>query len=131
MLNKIFTLLTKKKLSDQTLETTSSKVCGLTFEINKEGSIDIICEWPDFDIENSSSIKDIAYNYANLLTALNNGLLDRDIMDTMKNYDSTNPFNSLFYKNVVASLSEVKKNYSTSYLKKQPLISPLNVFKTT
>lgn len=130
MLDKIFALFAKERIPDQVQATSSNKVCGLTFEINKEGAVDIICEWPDFDLENSESIKDIAHNYANLLAALNNGLLDKDIMDTMKNYDSTNPFNSLFYKNVLSSLSEVKKNYSSSYLKKQPLISPLNVFKT-
>lgn len=132
MLSKILKIFSwKNQTKQQKIDTNKDqeKVCALIFQVNKEGSINIICEWPDFDINNSSTIRDIAFNYANLINALSSGLLEKDILNTMKNCDQSNPFNNLFYRNVLVEILNIQKEQNFSYLKKLPLVSPISVFK--
>jgi len=107
----------------------SQPLSYISFEINKDGTINIVCDWPDFNDENITSLEAIARYYALAIHAINAGLLERDIIGTLKQHDTSNPYNHLFVHNVLIELINVEKTIrerSPAYQK--PVISPLNVF---
>lgn len=105
-------------------------ISAIKFLISRDGHIDIQCEWPSFDHNNSDKIKDVAYFYAIAIHAINNGFLEKDTINTLRKYNTDNPFNSLFVHNVLMELINIekisKKNDPSNYL---PIISPTEVFK--
>jgi hypothetical protein len=124
----IFSLLKSKKVEELP---TIQKLASLTIEVNQDGTMNILCDWPDFDENNAESIKNISNYYALAIHALCNGYLDEDIIDTLKCYDKDNVFNALFAHNNLIEISNVQKlsgwkNKDTD----KPIISPLEVFKT-
>ena len=101
----------------------------ITFEINEDGTINIVCDWPDFTDENVKSLETIARFYALGIHAVNSGLLEADIIETLKNHDTSNPYNNLFVHNVLIEIINIEKTIrekNPTYHK--PVISPLNVF---
>lgn len=123
-LSKIFSSKTK------TPTAFTEDLSSITIEINNDGTLNIVCYWPDYDEDNSSSINGVAKFYALAIHALNSGLLEYDMIDTLKNYDQSNPFNSLFSHCVLMeliNLEKIKKNKNANLDK--PVISPLDVFK--
>jgi len=103
---------------------------SLSIGINKDGTINIVCDWPEFNDDNAKTIDPIARFYALTIYSLNEGLLENDIMDTLKKHEVSNPYNTLFVHNTLLELirlQKLKKNYKSS---NHPIISPLEVFKT-
>lgn len=101
----------------------------ISFEINEDGTINIICDWPDFNDESITGLEAVARYYALAIHAVNAGLLEKDIIGTLKQHDTSNPYNNLFVHNVLIELINVEKTIrerSPAYQK--PVISPLNVF---
>lgn len=120
----MFNFLKKRKKPE-----ISQPLSYISFEINKDGTINIVCDWPDFNDENITSLEVIARYYALAIHAINAGLLERDIIGTLKQHDTSNPYNNLFVHNVLIELINVEKTIrerSPAYQK--PVISPLNVF---
>tara|TARA_B100001778_G_scaffold247838_1_gene208039 strand:+ start:5472 stop:5873 length:402 start_codon:yes stop_codon:yes gene_type:complete len=105
------------------------KLASLTIEVNPDGTMNILCDWPDFNENNAESIKNISNYYALAIHALCNGYLEEDIMDTLKCYDKDNVFNALFAHNTLIEIGNVKKLSEWKNTDK-PIISPLEVFKT-
>ncbi len=108
-----------------------SELSTITIEINKDGTLNIICYWPDYDENNSDEINGTAKFYALAIHALNSGLLEYDMIDTLKNYDQSNPYNNLFSHCTLVeliNLEKIKKHRSSNG--DRPVISPLDVFKT-
>ena len=61
--------------------------------------------------------------------AVNSGLLEVDIIETLKNHDTSNTYNNLFVHNVLIEIINIEKTIrekNPTYHK--PVISPLNVF---
>jgi len=107
------------------------KLASLTVEVNTDGTMNILCDWPDFNEDNVESIKNVAHYYALSIHALCNGYLETDIIDTLKCYDKDNVFNALFAHTTLVELVNAEKlskwkNTNTD----SPIVSPLNVFKT-
>lgn len=111
-------------------EEAAEKLSSLTIEVNLDGTLNIICDWPEFDENNNKQIANVAKYYALAIHALNEGLLDKEIIDTLKNYDNSNPFNSLFVHNTLVELINLEKiKKENNPLLNKPIISPLDVFK--
>jgi len=110
---------------------TIQKLASLTIEVNQDGTMNILCDWPDFDENNAESIKNISNYYALAIHALCNGYLEEDIIDTLKCYDKDNVFNALFAHNTLIEINNVRKlSVRKDMDTDKPIISPLEVFKT-
>lgn len=110
---------------------TDDLIGSITFEINKDGTINIICNWPDFNDDNTNQISGISRYYALSILAINSGFLEKDIIDTLKKCDTGNPYDNLFTHNVLAELIHIEKNKRDNDPGlKRPIISPLEAFST-
>lgn len=124
-LSKIFSSQTKTPIESE------EDLSSITIEINNDGTLNIVCYWPDYDENNSSAINGAAKFYALAIHALNSGMLEYDMIDTLKQYDPSNPFNSLFSHSVLVeliNLEKIRKNKNMDMDK--PVISPIDVFKS-
>lgn len=106
-------------------------LCALEIQMNSDGTINIECSWPEFNESNKNSIQNIANNYALIIDAMNQGFLSKDIVNTIKNYKSSNPFDILFAQNVFYKIAEL------NYLKMKnndynngPVVKPSQALKT-
>ena len=108
------------------------KLASLTIEVNNDGTMNILCDWPDFDEDNVESLKNVSQYYALAIHALCNGYLQEDIIQTLKCYDKDNVFNALFAHNTIVEIANTEK---LSNWKKddndRPIISPLEVFRSS
>lgn len=127
MLNFFKKILTKQP--SDTIDKPSSIVASITIENNTDGSLNIVCDWPEFTVDNYESMTGVARAFASSIYSINSGILAKDIIDTLKNHDKTNPYNAVFVNNVFSELINMEKYVSTDQTY-SPLISPLEVFKT-
>ena len=105
-------------------------ISAINFLISYDGKVDIVCEWPIFNEENSDKIKDVAYFYAIAIYALNNGFLKKETINTLKKHNKENPFDSLFIHNVLTELINIEKLQKKEDLSNcLPMVSPIEVFK--
>lgn len=103
---------------------------SISIENNTDGTLNIVCDWPDFNEGNIDSIPNVAKIFASSIYSLNHGFLEKDIIDTLKNHDTSNPYNSLFVHNVFSEMIHVEKSIENKYAyKKNPLVRPSEVFK--
>ena len=109
----------------------TDRLCSLDIQMNQDGTINIVCSWPDFHMEDKASIPTVAYQYALVIDAVNNGLLAKEIISTIKNYNSDNTADILFAQNVLYKLSEIAflNAQNNNQLKTEPVIRPLDVLK--
>lgn len=130
MLEKLFNIFSLTKKETKQAEG-SEHLCKLEFGINKDGTIDIICYWPQFTEKTTSTIINIAYFYALAIHAINNGLLEKEILDTLQKNAKFDEYDTLFVHNVLYKLYELEKNkkYQSGDISKQPFIYPIDVFK--
>lgn len=99
--------------------------------MNIDGTINIVCYWPEFNETNKEQISSLSNNYALMLDAINRGFLEKEIISTIKNYKSYDSYDILFAQNVYYKLMEL------SYLKQKsnteqnmPVVRPSQVFKS-
>lgn len=124
----MFNFFKKRKQKSKKPEIPKALSC-IAFEINEDGTINIVCDWPDFTDDNVKSVEIIARFYAMGLHAINYGLLETDIIDTLKNHDTSNPYNNLFVHNVLIEIINIEKTIrEKNPVYHKPVISPLNVF---
>ena len=115
--------------SSDIIAQSNSVIASITIENNTDGSLNIVCDWPEFNTDNYESMNGVAKAFASSIYSINSGILAKDIIDTLKNHDKTNPYNSVFVNNVFSELINMEK-YSAINQSYSPLISPLEVFKT-
>jgi hypothetical protein len=118
-----------KRREHKAQEEKQKKISSITFEINTEGKINILCEWPEFNSKNAELLKDIAQYYSMMLYSINNGLLESDIYKTIKSCDKTNPFNILFYENILIEMQLINRYNQMHQIQNEPLVPPSQVFK--
>jgi len=132
MFNFIRSIFLSKEQEAEEDEEVSTKLASLTIEVNTDGTMNILCDWPDFHADNAESLKSISHYYALAIHAVCNGYLEQDIIDTLKYYDKDNVFNALFAHNTLIELNNAEK---LSKWKKEdgdkPIISPLDVFNSS
>lgn len=97
--------------------------------MNNDGTINIICSWPEFDVTNKEKMLTMANNYALMIDAINAGYLSKEIINTIKLHKSDNAYDALFTQNVFYKLAELEYlKYKTSE-DNYPVIRPLQAFK--
>lgn len=104
----------------------SSKIASITVEANDDGTINIVCDWPDFSEKNQKSIEGMAKFFALTIDSINSGMLENEIISTLYNHDKNNPYNSLFVHNTLVELIYLAK--SKKRPSNLPIVSPLDVF---
>lgn len=106
----------------------NQSICGLEIQMNIDGTINIVCSWPEFDKNNQDVMQHLAKHYAMMIDAISSGLLTKDIINTLKNYQTENPMDTLFAQNVFYKIAEI--NYLKNYqdYNNEPLIKPSQVF---
>lgn len=130
MLAKLFSIFKSQKNAETAPQ--PAYTSKLEFGINKDGTIDITCYWPEFNENNAKSLMNIAYFYALAIHAINNGLLHKEIVDTMRENAKLNEYDTLFVHNVLYKLYELEKSQQYEQnivLRNEPLVPPLDVFK--
>jgi hypothetical protein len=102
--------------------------CALEIQMNVDGTINIICSWPEFDESNKKAMTFLANNYALMIDALNSGFLAKDIINTLKNHEHENPMDTLFAQNVFYKIAELTYLKQTQNSSNNALIKPSQVF---
>lgn len=104
---------------------------SISFIIDKENNIDILFDIPyDENIDSDELIK-LSEKYAELLVGINYGLLNNQIISTLKqkSKESENTNQILLIDNILSFYGVLKKDMlRTSVLYNQPVISPSMVF---
>lgn len=122
---------TKLKNDAVNKKDTDSTRCSLEVQMNIDGTINIICYWPEYSHTNKDKMTETANNYALMIDAINQGYLSKDIINTIKNYRSENSYDSLFAQNVFYKLAELNYLKQKSLDNSEPLVRPTQVFKNT
>jgi hypothetical protein len=105
-------------------------MCSLNFELNYDGSINIVCYWPNFNNSNIESIDIVSDEYVSLLTAINSGALKHEVESTL-NYliEKGNLYDNIFIDTCLLKISEYDKKNLFMTPADIPLIKPSNVFR--
>jgi len=122
--NFIDKLFTAKDIKENNIK--SSKIASIKVEANNDGTINIVCDWPDFSEKNHKSIQVMAKFFALAIDAINSGILEQEIIATLNNHDKSNPYDTLFVHNTLVELIYLAKSKTTTL--NSPIISPLDVF---
>jgi hypothetical protein len=130
MINFIKNLLcnNKNKEKNNEKENETKPPCSLEIEMNFDGTINIICSWPEFNEENKKSIDYLANYFSLMIDAINSGLLEEEIINTIKNYSSSNHMDILFAKNVYYKILELNFLRKEQEKFSSPIIKPSQVF---
>jgi hypothetical protein len=97
--------------------------CSLEIEMNYDGTINIICSWPEFNEDNKAHLNYLANYYAMMIDALNSGFLNKEIINTIRNYNTDNNMDILFAQNVYYKITELnflkkeQEKNNSSYIK--------------
>lgn len=134
MFNFIRKLLNSQNSKEQITkpETSTEEItkspCSLELEMNNDGTVNIICSWPEFTEANKKYLYNLANHYALMLDALNSGLLEKDIANTLKSYSSDNYMDILFAQNAYYKIVELNFLRKEQEKSDAPLIKPSQVF---
>jgi hypothetical protein len=112
----------------QNIENETKPPCSLEIEMNFDGTINIICSWPEFNDENKKSLDYLANYFSLMINAVNSGLLEKEIINTLKNYSSNNHMDILFAQNVYYKILELNFLRKEQEKFSNPVIKPSQVF---
>lgn len=122
-------VLDKQKLSKPIKEKNKiGSISSLSFVVNTDGTLDIICDWPNFSNSNDKEIANTAKFFALAINAINSGMLEKDIISTLKNYQKENHSDSLFVYNTLVELINIEKQQNLRSDANKPIIAPSEVF---
>lgn len=112
---------------NNSMEDQSKPPCSIEIQMNADGTINIICSWPEFDQNNKKAMTYLADNYALMIDALNSGFLSSEIINTLKNHVTDNPYDTLFAQNVFYKMAELNyiKNHQNNH---DPVVRPSQAF---
>lgn len=123
MFNKIKNIFWKNK------NNTNQTMCSINFELNYDGTINIICYWPNFNESNLEKMDIVSTQFSQLLFLFEKQSLKNDIIETLTNLTRPNNlYDSLFVNSVLKKYLEyIEKNKLTPFID-EPLIKPSSVF---
>jgi hypothetical protein len=116
----------------KTINNRKKHMASIDFQINHDGTMNILCDWPEFKDIEPSEIDKVADKYAMLMYMINNNLLVKDIIEILSEaMASTNPFDAYFVHQVLAKWLEINKKAEkeNTVENKQIFIKPSSVFK--
>ncbi len=105
-------------------------MCSINFELNYDGTINIICYWPNFDKNNMDKISPVSTEFSTLLHMINTGMLQNDTITTLTSLtDKSNTFDNMFIQLCLVKLLEYSENKKSDAQKYDPVVKPSSVFK--
>lgn len=129
----IYRLFSQKK--QEIIEDSNLKdyICEVNFKLTPDQNIDIEFLYDNVQDSSIDQISVLAESCANLIVLINNGLMKKNLLDTIKNYKKQNMNNDkntlfldniLFFNNLLQDeLKEIKKD-------NDPLIRPSMAFRS-
>lgn len=104
-------------------------LCGITVEVNHDGTINILCSWPNFDKSNSFKLDHISTEFGTLLYFLNQGFLSKEIINTLTNLTNPeNKYDTLFVDMSLAKWTDYLESNLDSPHDMEPMVRPSSVF---
>lgn len=138
LINRYLFLLfdTSKKIEEKHSNQSSLEdghICQLSFKLTPNEEIDIEFLHSSVDDMSPEEILFISEKYARLIVLINNGLLKKQFLDTLKSYQKkqiNNEKNVLLFDNIIFFNSLLQKELK--YLQKEngPLVKPSSVFRS-
>jgi hypothetical protein len=120
------------KIDKPTTSIEDEYVSGICFNLTKQSDVDIIALLPDMEKIDDNDIGDLAEKYAQLILAINHGLLKNKLLEILsyKAESSSNYKEQLFIDNVITFYDIFKLELNKlQYNNQSPLIKPSSVFK--
>ena len=125
-----------EEISEQSLESEADSsinnhLCGISFVINKDNAMEIVCMIPkNLDQLDAYSIAEAAEKYAELLLYINKGLFKNDIDDILSKTSALDHENKVLFIQNVKNFYEMHSLEMSKILKNtKPLVSPSSVFR--
>jgi len=129
LINKFFNK-SNKNLTENSNRKNNNFLCSINFELNYDGTINILCYWPEFNDNNVENIKIVSTDFSMLIYMINNGFLKDDIIETFQHLiNQDNPFDDVFISSVLNNISEHTEKHKQILSDMDPIIKPTNVFK--
>jgi hypothetical protein len=102
---------------------------SLEIQLNIDGTVNIICSWPEFKEKDEQNIHSLSEKYALMISAINKGFFSSQITDTLKNYRSDNYHDILFSQNVYYKILEFTYLEEQKSFDAEPVVKPLKALK--
>lgn len=117
--------------SEKELSPEEKYLCGLSFYLDEKSDVHVSGFIPDAETIGPENVSTIAEHYAQLILAINKGLLKDKILLLLKDTgeSSENPNEKLFIDNVILFYNILKDELAKIQSNKGPLIKPSSVFK--
>lgn len=119
----------KRLISKQDQDDSTKPMCSINFELNYDGTVNIICYWPNFNESNIDKMDIVSTEFSRLLFSLEQKSIKKDIVQTLTNLTRPNNlYDSLFVNLVLKKWVEnMEKNEPESSFD-GPMIRPSSVF---
>lgn len=121
-------LFKKQQDSYKEPEPTHQTYISVLFNLDENYNVDIQFLWPDMDLVSHSTSKEIAKNYASLISIINLGGFKSDIIKILLDSQQNTQYESdkKFIQYILQYLVELEKIKSSSI--NNPIIMPTKVF---
>lgn len=130
MYNFLRKLLAKPEKKENTKTNIDQQVwSSLEIQLNIDGTVNIICSWPDFEKNNDNNIQALSEKYALMINSINRGFFSSQIIETIKNYRSNNYYDILFSQNVYYKILEFAYLEEQKSFDTEPVIKPSKALK--
>lgn len=119
----------KKNNENKQLNIDSEVWSSLEIQLNVDGTINIVCSWPEFEEKHSNDIEELSKKYALMINTVNKGLFSTKIIETIKNYKSSNYYDILFAQNVYYKILELIFLEESTTIDNEPVVKPSKALK--
>lgn len=109
-------------------------ICELSFKLTENEEIDIEFLHSGVDDMSPEEILLISEKYARLIVLVNNGLLKKQFLNTLKSYQKkqiNNDKNILLFDNIIFFNTLLQKELKYFQKENEPLVRPSSVFRST
>lgn len=129
----LYKLFSQKK--QETIEDRNLKdyICEVNFKLTSDQNIDIEFLYDNVQDSSIDQISILAETCANLIVLINNGLMKKDLLNTIKNYkkqNMNNEKNTLFLDNILFFNNLLQDELKAIKKDNDPLIRPSMAFRS-
>ena len=109
----------------------SKKMASFTISVNVDNTTDLEFNWPDWNPDNQASVPLVANTLASTLFTLTNGAMNKQLLDTLVEYQTYDVNDKRFIEQTVTNWVNMD-NMFREQLKGQnlPVVKPSEAFKT-
>jgi dynactin complex subunit len=129
----LYKLLAQKKQETIKDKNFTDYICEVNFKLRPDQNIDIEFLYDNVQDRSVDEISILAETCANLIVLINNGLIKKDLLNTIKNYkkqNMNNEKNTLFLDNVLFFNNLLQEELKAIKKDNGPLIRPLMALRS-